>query len=332
MLNCNLPNTVDSVSRRQFLQASSAAALGGLGLFSLTSSAQAADYTKPVPEAANLTPYLNKDRMLFRWNDVSLGAYRTGPQLKYPYFYPLNGLQSGLPLTTESALPYPHHRGLWLGCDPLNGGNYWSDGPVEEGQIQSTNIELSGKPTETSFSFKNNCRWVGPKDSKPFSDEREFTVSILDDRSWAIDAKLVVSAEEAIEIKRAKHSFFALRCAPDIAPMYGGTLMNSEGGTGAEGTYGKPAKWCGYHGARKGNPDIVEGIAIMNHPENFGGDCPWFTREYGHLSPSPFEFLTEPYKMKVGEKLLLRYRVVMHTGTPEESGLNQIYENWMQTA
>ncbi|MCA9039490.1 MAG: PmoA family protein [Planctomycetaceae bacterium] len=327
-----MPNAGFPLSRRHFLQSSSAALLAGVGLSSLPGSTSAADYTKPVPEAANLTPYLNKGRMLFRWNDLALGAYRTGAHEKYPYFYPLNGLQSNLPLTTESAQPYPHHRGLWLGCDPLSGGNYWSDGPIEQGQIQSTNIELMGTPTETSFSFKNSCQWVGPNNSKPFSDEREFTITILDDKSWAIDAKLIVSAEEEIEIKRAKHSFFALRCAPDIAPMYGGTLMNSEGGTGAEGTYGKPAHWCGYHGQRKGNPDIVEGIAIMNHPENFDGDCPWFTREYGHLSPSPFEFLKKPYKMGVGEKLLLRYRVVMHTGTPQEAGLDQIYQDWLLTA
>ncbi|MEZ6046364.1 MAG: DUF6807 family protein [Planctomycetaceae bacterium] len=270
-------------SRRQFLQTSSTALLAGWGLNGLAGSVQGADYPKPVPEAANLTPYLNKERLLFRWQDVSLGAYRTGPNLKYPYFYPLNGLQSGLPLTTESALPYPHHRGLWLGCDPLNGGNYWSDGPIEEGQIRSTQLELTGDVSETSFSFKNSCEWVGPNGSQPFTDEREFTISILDEKSWAIDARLVVAANEEIEIKRAKHSFFALRCAPDIAPMYGGTLMNSEGGTGAAGTYEKPAKWCGYHGPRKGNPDLVEGIAILNHPENFDGECPWFTREYGHL-------------------------------------------------
>ena len=43
----------------------------------------------------------------------------------------------------------------------------------------------------------------------------------------------------------------------------------------------------------------------MDHPNNFGGDCPWFTRDYGHLSPSPFNFLDQPWRMEPGETLTL---------------------------
>ena len=42
-----------------------------------------------------------------------------------------------------------------------------------------------------------------------------------------------------MRIKKAKHSFFAIRAASDISCTYGGVLANSEGGEGAEGTYGK---------------------------------------------------------------------------------------------
>ena len=39
---------------------------------------------------------------------------------------------------------------------------------------------------------------------------------------------------------------------------------------------------------RAGRPDIVEGIAVMTHPKNPFRSI-WFTRDYGHLSPSPFK-------------------------------------------
>ena len=72
----------------------------------------AKDYKKPVPEAKGLTAYLRDAQVQLRWNNKPLTVYRATPSQKYPYFYPLNGLVSGTSVTTESTLPYPHHRGL----------------------------------------------------------------------------------------------------------------------------------------------------------------------------------------------------------------------------
>jgi len=49
------------------------------------------------------------------------------PRRNIPIFYPLGGPATGLSLLAESALPCPHHRGLWLGCQPLIDGDYWGD-------------------------------------------------------------------------------------------------------------------------------------------------------------------------------------------------------------
>ena len=313
------------LDRRHWLQAA-AGSLAGTCL--ATRWAQAIDYAKPVPEAEKLTAYLNGSQVLIRWNNRLLTGYRAHASLKYPYFNPLAGPASGLSVTAESALPYPHHRGLWLGCDPLNGGNYWSDGPLKQGQIKSTKLELT-EATKESAQIQNECQWIRPEAPSPLKDQRQFTVRVLGEHAWVIDADITLSAQEDISIKRAKHSLFAIRAASDISPSYGGVLMNSKGGVGAEGTYGKPANWCGYHGKRASQPDVVEGIAVMDHPENPWGPCPWFTREYGHLSPSPFNFLDKPWQFEKGNRLRLRYRVVVHAGTPAEAGLNKIYQQWI---
>ena len=314
------------LDRRHWLQAT-AGSLAGTCL--ATRWAQAIDYTKPVPEAEKLTGYLNGSQVLVRWNNRVLTGYRAHPSLKYPYFSPLAGPVSGLSVTAESALPYPHHRGLWLACDPVNGGNYWSDGPLEKGQIKSTRLELTAT-TKESAQFENDCQWVRPDAPSPLHDERKFTVRVLSEQAWVIDADIKLVAGEDVSIKRAKHSFFAIRAASDISPSYGGVLMNSTGGVGAAGTYGKMANWCGYHGKRAGRPDVVEGIAVMDHPENPWAPCPWFTREYGHLSPSPFNFLEKPWRFEKGKTLRLQYRVVIHAGTPAEAGLNKIYQQWIE--
>lgn len=313
--------------RRQFLISSSAAVCVGASWGD--SSVFGVDFTQPVPEAQGLTAYQNGSNILVRNNNLPVLGYRAHPNLKYPYFCPLNGPQSGLSLTTESALPYPHHRGLWLGCDPVNGGNYWADNELEKGQICSEYLALEQDSlTPTSCSFSEACVWRRPG-SMPLRDERSYKVSVPRADIVLLDCEFKLIAQESITIKRAKHSLFAMRAAADISPSYGGTLMNSEGGVGAEGTYGKPARWCGYHGPRALRPDVVEGIAIMNHPTNFEGDCPWFTREYGHLSPSPFNFLKQSWTLEKGQDLALAYRVVLHAGTPQEAGLDEIYEDWL---
>jgi len=318
------------LTRRNLLKGTLCAAAGWGIAHQSAQPISARDYTQPVPGSDKLTVYKNGGRVLFRWNNHPLAMYRAEPTQKYPYFAPLSGPVTGVSLTTESALPYPHHRGLWLGCEPLNGGDYWSDGPLEKGQIRSEGPKVvDNLTTPTSAVITDRCQWIRPSAPSPFTDQRRITISVPNDHIRLLDIEFKLHAMEDITIKRAKHSFFALRCAPDISPMYGGVLMNSEGGAGAAGTYGKPARWCGYHGRRAFRPEVIEGIAIMNHPQNPWQPCPWFTRDYGHLSPSPFNFRKQPWQMSKGETLELKYRVVLHTGTPAEADLNGLYEKWI---
>ena len=316
-------------NRRHFLQASAAAVSAGSVSHLFSREAHAIDYSKPVPEATGLTAYQKDGSILVRCDNLPMVAYRAQPSLKYPYFCPLNGPVSGLSLTTESALPYPHHRGLWLGCDPLNGGNYWVDNGPESGQIRSVELLLDSKvATALSVRFTDNCVW-SREGSNPFNDQRRYTIIRSDDRRVFIDCRVQLTAGENVSISKAKHSFFAMRAATDISPSYGGTLINSNGGTGAKGTYGKRAGWCGYFGKRRQRPDVVEGIVIMSHPQNFAGNCPWFTRDYGHLSPSPFHFMDKPWTLAKDKTLELNYRVVLFAGTPREAGLDAIYKRWI---
>ncbi len=316
------------IGRRDFLRGGSAAVFGlGAGLLPC-GRAGAIDYTKPAPEAKGLTAYLNGANVLVRLNNMPLTSYRAHESLKYPYFCPVNGPVSGMSLTSESALPYPHHRGLWLGCEPMNGGDYWGDNSLERGQIRSVGLGL-GEVTKSSAEILDKCQWVSKNSGSPMNDERRFVVTALSDRLWCIDCDFKLIAVEDVEVKKAKHSFFAIRAASDISPPYGGVLMNSEGGIGAEGTYGKEARWCGYHGKRRGRGDLVEGIAVMTHPENPWSPI-WFTREYGHLSPSPLNFQKRPWRLEKGHTLRLRYRVALHAGDPKEAALDRVYEEWVK--
>ncbi|MGH7129602.1 MAG: twin-arginine translocation signal domain-containing protein, partial [Planctomycetaceae bacterium] len=95
------------MTRRDFLTASLAGS-AVLGLAGTTGSvAVAVDFTKPVPEASRLSAYQNGPLVILRWHDMPFLTYRAHATQKYPYFYPLTGPLSGMPLVAESALPYP---------------------------------------------------------------------------------------------------------------------------------------------------------------------------------------------------------------------------------
>ena len=293
---------------------------------SAASLLRAVDYDKPAPGSEKLTAEQTNGLLLFRWNNRAIATYRAHASQKFPYFYPFAGPATGISLLAESALPYPHHRGLWLGCQPLNEGDYWGDTSLDKGQIRTTKMQM-GKATPQSAVFTTECEWIRQGAPSPLEDKRTFTIQYADNRLWWMDADLTVTARENIAIKQAKHSFFALRVIPEISPLYGGVLANSEGGIGADGTYGKPARWCGYHGQTA--KDTVEGLAVMDHPENPWAPCPWFTRDYGHFSPSPFAFLKQPWTLAKGKSIRLRYRVVLHAGTPQQAGLDALYRKWI---
>jgi hypothetical protein len=319
---------VDMVNRREMLH-NSVIAASALILMPLSRLAYGIDYNEPVEESKGLTAYQKDNRILVRYNNLPMMSYRSGSDNKYPYFYPLAGPKSGLSLTTESALPYPHHRGLWMACDPLNGGNYWADNGLEFGQIKSRKLVLiTPEKGGNSVTITQKCEWKR-EGSHPFNDERSHKIIRQSDDLVFIDCDFKLTAMEDVTINKAKHSFFAMRAASDISPAYGGTLLNSDGGIGYEGTYGKTADWCGYFGKRRQRPDVIEGIIIMNHPDNFGGKCPWLTRNYGHLSPSPFNFRKTTTTFPKGKTFRLNYRVVLFAGTPKERNMDGIFKSWL---
>jgi hypothetical protein len=315
-------------ARRSVLKMFAGAGAASLTAGLQTSAVQAIDYSAPVPESEGLTAYCNGQQILIRLNNALIVAYRAHHSGKYPYLNSLAGPATGTDVTTESSLPYPHHRGVWLGCDPLNGGDYWSDGPTSSGQIRSLGLNAI-QATPGSIVFEDKCKWIGPNSSSPCVDERRFTVTVPNERLRLIDLDLKLTALEDLVINKAKHSFFAIRAASDISPAYGGKLMNSSGSIGAAATHGKPAQWCSFFGPRRVRREVIEGIALMDHPDNPWSPCPWLTRDYGHLSPSPFSFRAKLWTLSVGESIRLRYRIAVHAGDPQEANLAQVYKNWI---
>jgi hypothetical protein len=321
----------DALGRRDFLKLSLAAAAAPLagGDMKPTKAAKPAKPTAIKPEAGSdkLTVYKYSADIWLRWANQTLTCYRAHRSQKYPYFYPLAGPLTGLPLTSETSVPFPHHRSVYFACDKVNGGDYWQE-ELKDGQILSAGPQL-GPHSPQSAVILDQCEWRKNDGPVQMTDRRKYTVTVVGPKLWFLDAEINWAAAVDVTIQHTNHSLFSTRVAPDITPWAGGTLVNSEGGVNEKGTFGKTAAWCAFFGKRRSLSDNpVEGLALLDHPKNPWAPSPWFTRDYGMMSPTPMNFLKKPWQLAAGKSIDLRYRVIAFAGDPQEAGIAALYKAW----
>jgi hypothetical protein len=348
-----------TMDRRQFLQTSLLAAGTGLAMGTLSAQETRVNPSSLISNGGDgpqkhLTCYPDTEngrhqlhQLWVSWDNAVLLSYRAHQTQKYPFFSPMAGPVSGLPLVTETGRPWPHHRGVFFGLDNVYGGNvsngrFWQD-PLDRGQIVSQGPSFARedgqfKITPTSAEMIDRCLWQQGTHDPIIEDQRRFIVRVLDERRYILDADIVVKALTDVEIRQTNHGLFGVRCSHDLSPVGGGTLINSEGARGQDATLGRPARWAAFYGRRaKLREEIVEGIAVFcpsEAPHPVFRDCPWFTRDYGNISPMPMNWLRErgddPFRLSQGEELRLRYRVVAFGGTPADAGLDGLWEEFDQ--
>jgi len=244
---------------------------------------------------------------------------------KYPFFYPVNGPVSGGSVTSMRNAVYPHHTSLFFGCDMVNGGNYWQEG-LERGRIISVNAQIAKEGGDTVI-ITDECIWSRPGALSPVKDTRKYIITSPSATLTQIDVEITMEMLMDVHIRRTNHSLFSARMAADLAVTSGGTMINDKGARGEKETFGKASPWIDYYGKR-GN--AVEGLTIMQHPSNPWYPSPWFTRDYGFISPTPMYWPEngEETFMKKGTRLLLRYRVLVHAGTHTEAKIAEEFEKY----
>ena len=242
---------------------------------------------------------------------------------KYPFFYPVNGPLSGGSVTSMRNGEYPHHSSLFFGCDLVNGGNYWQEG-LERGRIISVNAEILKEGGDTVI-ITDECIWSRPGAVSPVKDSRKIIITVASANVRQIDVEITMEMLIDVHIRKTNHSLFSARMAADLSVKNGGTMINSEGAKGEKATFGKPSPWIDFYGKRG---DMIEGLAILQHPSNPWYPSPWFTRDYGFISPTPMYWPKNDKEtfMKKGETLQLRYRVLVHGGSSEDAKIRELFD------
>lgn len=262
--------------------------------------------------------------------DVNIGntfftSYRFPSDEKYPFFYPVNGAVSGSGMTTMRDGLWSHHTSLFFGCDVVNGGNYWQEG-LERGRI----VSLGARIVENNgprVVIENECIWKRPDAEAPVIDRRKIIISSPAKGLYRLDFDIEMEMLMDVTILKTNHSLFSIRVAPDISVKQGGTMINAEGQQGEKETFGVASPWMDCYGTRKTG---TEGIAILQHPSNKWFPAPWFTRDYGFMSPTPMYWPADNKAtvLKKGDKVKLRYRVLTHAGNAQQADINALYEEY----
>jgi hypothetical protein len=307
-----------------------------------------------VPLCAQVTVTRATDRISVNIDGKPFTDFFIGADAPKPYLHPLRAA-SGTAVTryfpmqkiAGESTDHLHHMGLWFAHGDVNGVDFWSSEPGDNRQdlgrfvLRKVGELKSGSKTGSlSAAFD----WIGPKKNLMLTDTRTI-VFYADPKLRMMDFDIQLTAVEKVKFGDTKEGTFAIRVASGLEalaknsppnPPRTGQMVDSEGRQGEANVWGKRASWVDVYGEVDGEK---LGIAIMDHPSNARYPTYWHCRDYGLCAANMFgtrDFLADKtldggLTLQPGEKLHLRYRVVIHPGDPQSANVAALFRAFAAT-
>ncbi len=289
--------------------------------------------------------------------------------LKKAVLYPIRSpkgtlLTRGWPLDPRPGerVDHPHHVGLWLNYEDVNGYDYWNNSLTppsatgKYGTIRHTGISAmkSGKRGELSVT----ADWVEANGTGPTVLKEATTYYFSGSGTErVIDRITTLTAQTDVTFRDVKDGMIALRVArqlehpsdkPELFTDASGVetkvpkldnagivgkYRSSEGIEG-EKVWSTRGRWVNLTGAIDGEN---VSIALIDHPSNTGYPTYWHARGYGLFAANPlgakvFSNGKEERNLKLtkGQSVTFRYRIVVASGTPTDAHLNGLADAFAQ--
>lgn len=273
--------------------------------------------------------------------------------LEKPILYPLitaSGLTvtRGFPLEKRGneRTDHPHHVGLWLNYESVNGLDFWNNSYNIPADKKSKYGWIRNVKVEKLQEYKNNgylvysANWerqdkrVLLKEATVFefsgtagtrTIDRSTTLTAQQDTVYFKDIKdgmLGLRVTKELELPSDKEESYTDNngIVTKISPAKNGangTYLTSEGKKG-NAAWGTRGKWCMLYGQKDGQP---VSITMIDHPKNPGYPTYWHARDYGLFAANPlgqaiFSNGKESLNLtlKPGESVTFRYRVLISSG------------------
>jgi Family of unknown function (DUF6807) len=264
-------------------------------------------------------------QIAFEVGGREIARYHYGPSVHTPFVFPLIG-PAGRRLTRLTHPHDPdghgHHLSIWVAHRDVNESNFWEH--TNPARIAHQAIEKLTDGASGSVSVRN--AWLDAEGTPILSERRTTALRPLADGESYLDTTIELApADGDVTFGKTSFGFFAVRVAKTMSVNDGGgVLRNSEGGVGEKALFWKHARWVDYSG--RVTPDTVNGITLLDHPGNPRHPAAYHVRGDGWMGAS--FCVEEPYVLKKGDTLRLRYRLYAHAARSPE----QIDAHWKQFA
>jgi hypothetical protein len=297
-----------------------------------------------LPLAAQVRFKVGTDSVAIQVAGKPFSMLHFGKEARKPYLHPLLSVSGGPDPVTRGfpvdPLPgdstdHPNHRGLFIGAEEVNGQDFLDNEPSvttpDKGTIAFQKL-LEVKEGEESGTLSFLAHWIN-HDGKLLLVERRtmiFYSKSKNIRMFDIDTEL--EAKEPITINDHQSAIIGLRLGLGFDTHYDGFVVNAAGGINEEGVRGRRSPWLVWFGTTSGEGRVA--VAMFDHPANLNYPCRWQVRDKGLLMANPFGGKifakfdptaaneNAAYTMKPGEKLRLRYRIMIYN-----AGKNETREN-----
>jgi hypothetical protein len=276
---------------------------------------------------ATVTLQSHADRVEVLVDGQPFATYHTSPKLPKPYFWPVRAAD-GTILTRglENPADHPHHKGVWVSIDEVNGIKFWA----ERGKIVNAKVELL-EPRGNPAVFRVTNHWLGADDQPVVIETTTITIDAR--RLVTYDITFAAAGKPAV-FEDTKEGLFGIRLDDPLRERQGGHVVNADGLEGTKACWGRTAAWVDYYGQKDGR---TYGVAIFDHPDN-PIRSRYHVRDYGLFSINPFgdraytsgQQPPSHVQLAPGKSIRFRYGLYIHDGDTRQGKVAETYDAWVK--
>lgn len=296
-----------------------------------------------------------------------ISSFCYSDSLEKPILFPVNS-RSGITVTRGFPLAprvgertdHPHHTGVWLNYESVNGIDYWNHSkaisPGKKDHYGS--VVVFGKPVATSSGNEArvlyDAHWISNSGDTVLLERTTYRFRMMD-ASVVITRQTTLEAwDSAVVFRDVKDGFFAIRVARELElpgdvpdnfidaqgnvtrmqkvdnTNVTGDYLNSEGLRGDD-VWGKRSNWVMMSGVKE-KTDIS--LLMFDHESNPGYPAYYHARGYGLFAINPlgvniFSGGKEQLNLTLsrGQKTTFTFYLVIHEGKLSASQASSLYSS-----
>ena len=266
----------------------------------------------------------------------------------------------GYPMAPRAGerVDHPHHVGMWLNYEDVNGFDYWNNSTNIIASLQNhkmrTIVHTSiVKQDAKSGTLVVSAEWIDNdgKGQKVLREKTTYVFSGTADSRTVDRITTLTAVADQVLFKDVKDGMFAIRVArqleipsnkPDVftdahgvetkVPVMDNTGVNgdylSSEGVKGEAVWSTRAKWMNLHGEMDNHPISV---TIFDHPTNLSYPSYWHARGYGLFAVNPLGAKVfsngkdeRNLTLKKGESITFKYRTLISDRLNSKEELDKI--------